>query len=68
MTAMDLPIQSIDSLRAEGSAAARNGVSRDMNPFPRHCGHYRQWAHGYVWGPMGPQGALMVSDGQGSDR
>ena len=46
---MDLPIQSIDELRAAGRAAAEGGERRDVNPFPRYGSHYRQWEHGHVW-------------------
>lgn len=51
---MDLPIQSIDSLRAEGRAAALKGKSRDANPFPRYSSHCVQWEHGRAWTLLDP--------------
>ncbi|CAG2129230.1 hypothetical protein [Cupriavidus numazuensis] len=47
---MDLPIQSIESLRAEGRAAAVRGERLESNPYlPRYGSHYRQWEHGHDW-------------------
>jgi len=46
---MDIPIQSIESLRKAGREAAEGGEARDANPFPRYGRHYRQWEHGHVW-------------------
>jgi len=52
---MDLPIQSIESLREAGRAAAESGEKREANPFPRYGVHYRQWEHGHVWSQLADQ-------------
>ncbi|MGO4154359.1 hypothetical protein [Cupriavidus sp. YAF13] len=52
---MDLPIQSIESLRAAGRAAAAQGKGNDTNPFPPRGSHYRQWEHGHVWQLLDPR-------------
>ncbi|KAI3597694.1 hypothetical protein D8I24_6510 [Cupriavidus necator H850] len=46
---MDLPIQSIESLRLGGRDAAACGQCEGANPFPRGCAHHEQWADGYDW-------------------
>ncbi|MDX6011343.1 hypothetical protein [Cupriavidus necator] len=52
---MDLPVQSIESLREAGQKAAVKGARADANPFPPYSGHYRQWEHGHVWQLLDPR-------------
>lgn len=53
---MDLPIQSIETLRTAGRDAANEGRKRDANPYPFAGSHYRQWEHGHVWAAESVQG------------
>jgi hypothetical protein len=53
-SSMDLPIQSIESLRKAGRTAAEGGEKREANPFPAFGSHFRQWEHGHVWAAMEP--------------
>lgn len=46
---MDLPIQSIESLRTEGRHAAKLGQPERINPFPPGCPHHELWADGHDW-------------------
>lgn len=47
LSAMDLPIQSIDSLHTEGRDAAKRGEPERINPFPSGCLHHKLWADGH---------------------
>lgn len=52
---MDLPVQSIKSLREAGQKAAEKGERANTNPFPLYGSHYRQWEHGHVWQLLDPR-------------
>lgn len=45
---MDLPIQSVDALRAAGCLAATMGQGAETNPYPHDSFHSREWMEGYT--------------------
>lgn len=49
---MDLPIQSIESLRAEGRVRGQAGAPSSANPFLLGTEHHRQWDLGHIDGEV----------------
>ena len=45
--AMDLPIKSIDELRAEGEQAAQSSCA-NPNPYPAGSDHHLHWECGHI--------------------